>query len=125
LQNLAYSNNNDALEAQLKKIDVTFSDGNTGDQGSGGALAATAQVLIDLKPSNDAPSFTAGATIATVEDAAPVVRTIDSLLGANFRDPDGVAGNFAGVAIAGFDNAGLGAWQVKLGGEWVGLAELA
>ena len=125
LQNLAYSNNNDALEAQLKKIDVTFSDGNKGAQGSGGPLSATAQVLIDLKPSNDAPSFTAGATIATVEDAAPVARTIDSLLGANFRDPDGVAGNFAGVAIAGFDNAGLGDWQVRLGGEWVDLAELA
>ncbi|WP_295449369.1 cadherin-like domain-containing protein, partial [uncultured Thiodictyon sp.] len=140
LHNLSYSNNKDALTDGSKAIAITFMDGNGAQpnnaQGVGGALSTTAIVNITLKPSNDAPTFSAGATLNGVEDtlnangsiattpATPT--TLGALLGgSNFTDPDGLSGNMAGVAIGGFDNAGLGDWKVSLyGTTWVKLSDI-
>ncbi|MEI8168453.1 MAG: Ig-like domain-containing protein, partial [Rhodoferax sp.] len=141
LHNLAYSNNEDSLLNSIAKtIDITFNDGNTGAQGTGGALPTTAQVTINLTPSNDAPSLTAGATLSGTEaDAAGLpllpgsTTTLGALLGGgNFTDPDGVALNaLAGVAIGSFSdhstNAAIGGlWQVSFdaGANWVNLSTL-
>ena len=134
LQNLAYSNNNVALTSMTKDIDVTFSDGNgaysDNAQGTGGALPTTATVHIGLHPTNQAPSFTSGYTIASAEDTAPLPLTATAfstlLGGSNFTDPNGLSSNLAGVAVGSFDGAGVGTWKVSLNGtDWVDLATIS
>lgn len=55
LQRIAYSNSNDAPAATVE-IDWTFSDGNTGGQGSGGALTASGSTVVSITGTNDAPT---------------------------------------------------------------------
>jgi uncharacterized delta-60 repeat protein len=57
LQSLAYSNANSDLAAGTATINWSFSDGNSGSQGAGGALTASGSTTVTLTPSNDAPSF--------------------------------------------------------------------
>ena len=54
LQNIAYSNTSDAPPASVQ-IAYTFSDGNSGAQGSGGALSSSGSVTVSLTGVNDAP----------------------------------------------------------------------
>lgn len=122
LQNLAFSSDNDSIANITKDINVTFNDGNTGAQGTGGALSDTAIVHIALTPSNDAPSFTSGATISTNEDVNTTTCTLASLLDPKFSDPDS-AGALAGVALSAYDEAGKGTWMVNVGG-WCALSTL-
>jgi VCBS repeat-containing protein len=129
LHNLAFSNDDDTLQAGNKYVDITFTDGNSGAQGAGGALSTTATVTVDLIPTNDAPILSSGTTITTTEDTETTAQTFTALVGGeNFSDPDGPS-SFAGVALTGFDAAGLGTWYVDLdgstGGEnWVTLDSL-
>jgi len=53
LASIAYSNNSDAPEAQVQ-IDWTFNDGNTGGQGTGGALSAIGSTTVTITAVNDA-----------------------------------------------------------------------
>ncbi|SFG48034.1 cadherin-like domain-containing protein [Neptunomonas qingdaonensis] len=129
LHNLAYSNDNDLLVAGTKVVDIVFNDGNeqsSNQQGSGGALSTTATVTITLAPSNDAPILDADYTIVTTEAAAEVVKSLSEML--SLTDPDAVAGyTFAGVALAAYNDQGLGAWWVDLDGgndNWVELSTL-
>lgn len=56
LQAIVYSNSSDLQAAAKITIDWTFSDGNLGDQGSGGALSAQASTVVALQPAS-APSW--------------------------------------------------------------------
>ncbi|MAT50657.1 MAG: hypothetical protein CMK32_05685, partial [Porticoccaceae bacterium] len=127
LRNLSFNSDNQALpDGVVKQVEVIFNDGNAdanaGAQGSGGAGVATAVVNITLQATNDAPSLSGGATLTTSEDGSPAGEsTLDALLGANFSDPDGTS-SFAGVALTGYDEAGLGTWQIDVGSGWEDLA---
>ncbi len=54
MQQIVYSNSSDAPPASAQ-INWTFSDGNSGSQGSGGALNATGSVIVSITAVNDAP----------------------------------------------------------------------
>ncbi|MDD5321500.1 MAG: hypothetical protein PHD43_12960 [Methylococcales bacterium] len=57
LSSLGYSNTSDTPPASVQ-IDWTFNDGNTGAQGTGGALTALGSTLVNITPTNDAPVLT-------------------------------------------------------------------
>ncbi|MFA7382658.1 MAG: putative Ig domain-containing protein [Desulfurivibrionaceae bacterium] len=59
LSSIAYANTGGTPPAPVQ-IDWTFSDGNTGAQGSGGALAATGSTLINIAAANNIPIGTVG-----------------------------------------------------------------
>lgn len=126
LQNLAYSNNNPTLTFKQKPIRITFYDGNGSagnSQGTGGELNAQAIVNMQLLPRNDSPVFTEGDTIVTAEDVTSTATSFYALMADKFEDPDELLINdLDGVAIGGFNNAGLGQWQLSLNGvDWVNL----
>ncbi|TFH86517.1 DUF4347 domain-containing protein [Billgrantia azerbaijanica] len=58
LQRVQYQNTSDDPMASAQ-LDWTFSDGNTGAQGSGGAQTATGSTSVSLTNVNDAPTLTA------------------------------------------------------------------
>jgi VCBS repeat-containing protein len=132
LQRIAYSNDNDVLQTVSKTIGVSFYDGNglgAGSQGVGGELSATASIQIGLQSSNDSPLLSAGALQEAVEadaGAATTATSVTDLLAANFSDPDGRDGNsLSGVLVTGFNNLGLGEWEVSLdGSSFVALSSL-
>ncbi len=55
LRQITYANSNDTPPASVQ-IDWTFDDGNTGTQGSGGALTATGSTTVNITPTNDDPT---------------------------------------------------------------------
>ncbi|MEW8333338.1 MAG: VCBS repeat-containing protein, partial [Candidatus Thiodiazotropha sp.] len=55
LRQITYSNSNDAPPASVQ-IDWTFDDGNTGSQGSGGALQAVGSTTVTITAVNDDPT---------------------------------------------------------------------
>ena len=66
LRQITYANNSDAPSGSVK-LEWTFSDGNTGDQGSGGDLQAFGSTTVEIAAVNDAPSGTNN-TVTTLED---------------------------------------------------------
>ncbi|MDZ7858116.1 cadherin domain-containing protein [Sphaerotilus sp.] len=102
LQQIAYANSSDAPPASVQ-IDWTFSDGNTGGQGSGGALAATGSTTVMVTAVNDAPVLTLYApSYATTENAVPFVVSVATVLNGHLSDADaGAAGGLALYALAG------------------------
>ena len=56
-QNVVYWNTSEAPPATVT-INWTFSDGNSGAQGTGGALQATSSVTVTITGTNDAPTIT-------------------------------------------------------------------
>ncbi|MDZ4255531.1 MAG: putative Ig domain-containing protein [Sulfuritalea sp.] len=54
LSSIAYANTGDTPPASVQ-IDWTFSDGNTGDQGSGGAQVASGSTLVNIVAGNNIP----------------------------------------------------------------------
>ncbi|WP_163649504.1 DUF4347 domain-containing protein [Modicisalibacter sp. 'Wilcox'] len=70
LQHIQYQNTSDDPAASVQ-LDWTFSDGNTGAQGSGGAQVATGSTRVSLTNINDAPSLSAtGSDPTYVEGSA-------------------------------------------------------
>jgi uncharacterized delta-60 repeat protein len=67
LQSIAYANTSDTPPASVQ-IDWTFDDGNTGAQGSGGALTATGSTTVTIVETNDAPLNTVPGDQATAQD---------------------------------------------------------
>lgn len=57
LQNIVYWNSSDNPHASVQ-LEWVFSDGNSGAQGSGGALQITGTSTVNITPANDAPSIT-------------------------------------------------------------------
>jgi len=71
LQQITYSNSNDTPPASVT-IDFTLNDGNTGSQGSGGALTDLGSITVTTTPVNDAPTATDNVNSVT-EDTSPTV----------------------------------------------------
>ena len=59
LSSIAYANTGDTLPAAVQ-IDWIFSDGNTGDQGSGGAQTTIGSTLVNIVAGNNIPVGTVG-----------------------------------------------------------------
>ncbi|HEY7986383.1 MAG TPA: cadherin-like domain-containing protein, partial [Methylophilaceae bacterium] len=107
LSSLAYANNSDAPPTSVQ-IDWTFNDGNTGAQGTGGALTTLGSTTVSITPVNDAPSFsvpgnantTLDGTPSYIENGAPLV--LDSTVA--IYDPELASfnngnGNYSGASI--------------------------
>ncbi len=82
LEGIAYSNTYHAPPASLD-LNWVFSDGNTGAQGSGGALATTGSITVTITAVNDAP--TGSLTITGTPTQGRVLTAANSL-----ADLDGI-----------------------------------
>uniref|UniRef100_UPI00262434A2 DUF4347 domain-containing protein n=1 Tax=Zoogloea sp. TaxID=49181 RepID=UPI00262434A2 len=70
MNSIAYANSSDTPPASVV-INWTFNDGNTGAQGTGGALTATGSTTVSITAVNDAPVVTTtGTALAYTENAA-------------------------------------------------------
>jgi uncharacterized delta-60 repeat protein len=67
MRSITYANTSDTPALSVQ-IEWSFSDGNTGAQGSGGALAATGLTTVHVTPFNDAPVNTVPGPVSTVAD---------------------------------------------------------
>ncbi len=112
LSQIGYLNASDAPPAAVT-IDWTFSDGNTGAQGDGGALTATGTTTVAIARANDAPTFAAPGTGTVRTNVSP---TGDTALGVALQ-PDGrivavgsanrpAAGNTSDFLVARYDADG-------------------
>jgi uncharacterized delta-60 repeat protein len=89
LSSLTYANSSDAPPANVQ-INWTFSDGNSGEQGSGGALAATGSTKVNITAVNDAP--TGGVTITGTATQGQTITVINTL-----ADADGIPTSGSGA----------------------------
>ncbi|MCP4963731.1 MAG: hypothetical protein GY926_00660, partial [bacterium] len=67
LQSIAYSNSSDTPPASAQ-IDWTFDDGNTGSQGTGGALNVVGSTTVTITAVNDTPTLAATAANDTLTE---------------------------------------------------------
>ncbi|MEW8676078.1 MAG: Ig-like domain-containing protein, partial [Candidatus Thiodiazotropha endolucinida] len=89
LRQITYSNSNDAPPASVQ-IDWTFDDGNTGSQGSGGALQAVGSTTVTITAVNDDPT-NAGSLPTDITVAENVSSNVD-LSAVDFSDVDAGVG---------------------------------
>ncbi len=94
MQQIAYATTSDAPPASVQ-VNWTFDDGNSGAQGSGGALQATGITTVSITAVNDPPVIAAldGDTRAYIEGDAP------ALLGSANTLTDVDSADFAGGAL--------------------------
>lgn len=123
MQRIAYSNSSDAPPASAQ-INWTLSDGNTGSQGSGGALSGTGSTTVTITPVNDAPVLVdSNLTFTVLEDAgAPVngtaVGSPVSAFTGSITDPDGAVAK--GIAIIGStETNGTWYYTTDAGSTWL------
>jgi uncharacterized delta-60 repeat protein len=81
MRDITYVNTSDTPAASAR-IDWSFSDGNAGAQGSGGALTATGATTLNITPFNDAPVNTVPGALGTLAD------TDLAIAGLSISDPD-------------------------------------
>ncbi len=116
MQNIVYANSSDAPSSSVQ-LNWTFSDGNTGSQGTGGALTATGSVTVSITAVNDAPTITNGTSIflsGTNENTASSGTLASTLLtGVSWADVD--ASPSSGLAIT--STTGNGTWQFSTDGS--------
>ena len=116
---VTYSNADQDFASGTRTLTLNVKDGTADSVGS-----ATSTITLSL--ANDAPSFTAGATLGAVaEDTAePTGSTVASLFSGNFSDPDAAntpADTLAGIAVvADASAAGDGVWEYSTtsGSDW-------
>jgi len=84
MQQIAYANLSDAPPGTVL-IDWTFSDGNTGAQGTGGPLTATGSTTVTIIGVNDAPQFVKPLADKTLASGTPFSYVIPQ---DTFSDPD-------------------------------------
>ena len=80
MRGITYANSSDNPAASVQ-VNWSFSDGNTGAQGSGGVLAAIGSTAVNITAVNDAPVNVIAAQAAT-EDASAAIT------GLSINDPD-------------------------------------
>ena len=71
MRGITYANSSDTPAASVQ-VDWSFSDGNSGAQGSGGALAAIGSTVVTIAAVNDAPVNVIAAQTAT-EDVSSAI----------------------------------------------------
>ena len=117
---VTYKDISDTPESSVK-IDWSFSDGNTGAQGDGGALAATGSTTVQITAFNDAPVNTVpGGPLSAVAN-------IDfAIAGLSVSDPDSASldtvlhVNHGTLTVAAIDDAtvfGSGTAEVTISGS--------
>lgn len=94
---------------------------------SGSVFLAAKAVSVDVTAVNDAPTFTAGATLSAVNEdtSSPTGSTVTTLLSAKFTDVEN--GNFAGIAVSANTAAsGQGSWQYSTDGtNWFAIGSVS
>nr|WP_281503908.1 putative Ig domain-containing protein [Aromatoleum anaerobium] len=103
MQQIAYGNTSDAPPATVQ-IDWTFSDGNTGSQGTGGALSVTGSTTVEIIATNDAPTLATPLPDKNLTIGTPFNYSVPA--GA-FKDPDLEMLTY-GLSMA--DGSGLPPW---------------
>jgi uncharacterized delta-60 repeat protein len=81
MRDITYFNTSDTPAASVQ-VDWSFSDGNTGAQGSGGALTAAGSTTVHIAPADDAPVNTVPAAFDTFDN------TDHAITGLSVSDPD-------------------------------------
>ncbi len=120
LRSIAYANSSDAPPASAQ-INWTFSDGNSGAQGPGGAFAVTGSTTVSITPVNDAPGMPGVSLGSTSEDATKTWLVSTFTSGAWDAD----TGALKGLAIVGADNS-KGTWQYTLNGtDWFAVGSVS
>jgi uncharacterized delta-60 repeat protein len=121
---IAYANSSDDPPAAVQ-IDWTFSDGNTGDQGAGGALTAIGSTTVNITAVNDAPvqASIEGTALAYTENEGAIA--ITSTLSISDVDDThiesavvAITGNYAnGQDVLSFTNQNgiSGSWNATTG----------
>jgi uncharacterized delta-60 repeat protein len=117
LRQIAYGNTSDTPPASTQ-VNWTFNDGNTGGQGTGGALTATGSVTVNLTATNDAPTLTTiSSPVVTVnEDTQATITFADLQSSSNDSDVDGtviafvVKGVSSGTLLIGTSSGTATAW---------------
>ena len=125
---IAYANNSSAPPASVQ-IGWTFNDGNTGAQGSGGALTATGNTTVNITAVNDAPTITnlSGDSLAYSEGGgAVVIEQGGNAVVVDVDSPDFntgtltvsfTAGSDGAEDVLGIRNQGTGVGQIGVGGS--------
>jgi uncharacterized delta-60 repeat protein len=95
MQQIAFSNTSDTPPASAQ-INWTFSDGNTGAQGTGGDLTVTGSVTVNITATNDAPTLTSiSSPLGTIaEDTQATITFADLQSSGNEADVDGTVIEF-------------------------------
>ncbi len=117
MRQIAYSNSSDAPPSSVQ-VNWTFNDGNTGAQGTGGALTTVGSVTINITAVNDAPVLTPySPTLPLTENGGAFTATLSTLLGSSVADAD--SGAVEGIAIRALTLAG-GTLEYSLDGtNWI------
>jgi uncharacterized delta-60 repeat protein len=119
MREITYFNTSD-IPAALAQVDWSFSDGNTGAQGSGGALAATGSTTVHITAVDDAPVNTVPTAFDTPSN------TDHAITGLSVSDPDSASlmmtlsvnhGTLTVAAIGGVSVNGSGSSLVSLTGS--------
>ncbi|HMS83318.1 MAG TPA: DUF4347 domain-containing protein, partial [Nitrospira sp.] len=92
MQQIAYSNSSDAPPISVQ-INWTFNDGNSGSQGTGGALTATGSTTVSITTVNDAPVNSVPSAQSTNEDTSKVFSSANGNQ-ISIADPDSSGANF-------------------------------
>lgn len=102
LQQLAYANSNDTPPGSVQ-MEWTFNDGNTGSQGSGGALTAVGTITVTIQAVDDAPVMNS-ATLTVSEGQTVSLQASDLV----HTDPDSSVFTYVLSAVVGgqFELAG-------------------
>ena len=128
MQHILYYNVSDTPPASAQ-INWTFSDGNTGSQGTGGALQATGSTTVTIIATNDAPTITSlsGDSVSYSEgDGAVVIEQGGNALAADVDSTNLDTGTLTVSIPSGGDSAedvlsirnqGTGAGQIGVSGS--------
>ncbi|MCA9172775.1 MAG: hypothetical protein KDB23_34180, partial [Planctomycetales bacterium] len=120
MQQIAYSNSSDAPPASVQ-VDWTFDDGNSGAQGTGGALQALGSITVNITAVNDAPVLdnSGNLTLTSITEdqtnigGQTVASIIASAGGDRITDVD--SGSLEGMAITA-TTGGNGSWEYSTNG---------
>ncbi|MCP3878464.1 MAG: DUF285 domain-containing protein, partial [Sulfitobacter sp.] len=123
LQAIAYSNSSDTPPASAQ-IDWSFDDGNTGSQGTGGALQATGSTTVAITPANDDPT-NAGSLPTDITVNEDVSSNVD-LSAIDINDPDAASGSLTVTLTTstGGDFTATTGGGVTVGGSGTGVMTL-
>ncbi|MBI2947501.1 MAG: autotransporter-associated beta strand repeat-containing protein, partial [Verrucomicrobia bacterium] len=134
LQAISYANSSESPPGSVA-VSYTFNDGNSGAQGSGGALGATGSITVSITAANDAPVLADANVVLTaeLEDAGAPSGAVGTLISGlvdiggalqNVTDADG--STTTGIAITAAATAN-GSWHYTLdgGANWNALGSVA
>ena len=109
MRQIAYSNSSDAPPASAQ-INWTFNDGNSGAQGTGGALTATGNTTVNITAANDQAAFTSlNGTPTYIENGSAVVLDSNVTI---FDAELSAANNFSGATLTLVRNGGANSQDV-------------